>query len=59
MRFTNKPAKFFALKLPYNATQLPLFTLKAQSGVNCLINAELSLLFYLKKFINLPLYIIL
>jgi hypothetical protein len=33
MHFTNKPAKFFALKLPYNATQLPLFTLKAQSGL--------------------------
>lgn len=32
MRFTNKPAKFFALKILYNATQFALFTLKAQGG---------------------------
>lgn len=32
MCFTNKPAKFFPLKISYNATQFSLFTLKAASG---------------------------
>ncbi len=55
MRFTNKPAKFFALKITIQCNTTLTFYVKSTKLANCLINAELCLVFYLKKFINLPL----